>query len=95
MFALTEKLLQGESSDPIAQQKSLFRSIDGKAWPTATQNQKCLAVKLLLVIGSPDVVVAGYSKTTAARHCFTFPILKLEIDTWVRAKMTGNQNDRR
>jgi outer membrane protein OmpA-like peptidoglycan-associated protein len=63
LFSVTEKALQGEPTDPIAQRMSQFRFLGGMAWLTATQNKKYLAVKVKLVVGSSDVEVESFGRT--------------------------------
>jgi len=63
-FLATEKLVQGEPLDRVAQQRSPFRFIEGKAWISATNDPKFVAVKIALVLGSSDVLVESWEKSS-------------------------------
>jgi outer membrane protein OmpA-like peptidoglycan-associated protein len=63
-FVVTEKLLQGEPFDPAAQQRSPFRFIEGKAWLSATNNPRYVALKIAMVLGSSDVWVESWESSS-------------------------------
>ncbi|MGO4513829.1 OmpA family protein [Bradyrhizobium sp. 2TAF36] len=62
-FLVTEKLLQGEPFNRAAQQRSPFRFIEGKAWLSATNDPRYVAVKTSMVLGSADVLVESWETT--------------------------------
>jgi outer membrane protein OmpA-like peptidoglycan-associated protein len=63
-FLATEKLLQGEPFDRAAQQRSPFRFIEGKAWLSAANKPRYVAVKIAMVLGSSDVLVESWEKSS-------------------------------
>jgi outer membrane protein OmpA-like peptidoglycan-associated protein len=65
-FLVTERLLQGESLNRTAQQRSPFRFIEGKAWLSATNDPGYVAVKISMVLGSADVWVESWEKSEEA-----------------------------
>jgi outer membrane protein OmpA-like peptidoglycan-associated protein len=61
---VTEKLLQGEPFDRAAQERSPFRFIEGKAWLSATNNPRYVALKIAMVLGSSDVLVESWETSS-------------------------------